>query len=178
MITTTLRKDVLEKYMSPYFFETGTADGGAVNLAIEMGFEKIYSIEIDESLYVKNCEKFKKFIESGQVVLILGDSLLKMEEIIPQLDKPTTFWLDAHVDFGPKGVKRCPLYEELEAIKTSNINNHKIMIDDMRIFGMHWGIGISSEALKKSLLEINPDYSISIEDGYVPKDVLCAKILV
>jgi hypothetical protein len=176
MITTTLRKDVLEKYMSSYFFETGTADGDAVRLAIEMGFEKIYSIEIDERLYIQNCEKFKKFIESGQVVLILGDSLLKMEEIIPQLDKPTTFWLDAHVDFGPKGVKRCPLYEELESIKTSNINNHKIMIDDMRIFGKHWGIGISEETLKKTLLEINPKYTITIEDGYVLKDVLCAKI--
>ena len=176
MITTTLRKDVLEKYMSPYFFETGTADGDAVRLAIEMGFEKIYSIEIDERLYIQNCEKFKEFIESGQVVLILGDSLLKMEEIIPQLDKPTTFWLDAHVDFGPKGVKRCPLYEELESIKTSNINNHKIMIDDMRIFGNHWGTGISTETLKKTLLEINTEYTITIEDGYVPKDVLCAKI--
>lgn len=176
MITTTLKKNVLENYMSPYFFETGTADGDAVRQAIDMGFEKIFSIEIDESLYNKNCEKFKSYIDSGQVILILGDSLVKMKEIIPQIDKPTTFWLDAHVDFGPKGIKDCPLYEELESIKSSNIKNHKILIDDIRVLGDHWGTGIELDILKKMLLEINPEYNISLEDGHVPKDVLSAKI--
>jgi hypothetical protein len=176
MITTTLKKNVLEKYLSPYFFETGTANGDAVRQAIEMGFEKIYSIEIDESLYKQNCEKFKEHIDSGRVILILGDSLMKMKEVIPMLDKPTTFWLDAHVDFGPKGIKNCPLYEELESIKSSKINNHKILIDDVRIFGNHWGVGIEMEKLKNIILEINPTYNIVLENGHVPKDILSAKV--
>lgn len=176
MIQTTLKKNVLEKYKSSYFFETGTADGDAVRLALELGFEKIYSIEIDENLYHKNCEKFKSFIDSGQVILILGDSLIKMKELLNEIDKPTTFWLDAHVDFGPKGVKDCPLYEELKSIKNNKIDDHKILIDDVRVFGEHWGEGIELEELKKLLLEINPKYQIFMEDGHVPNDILSAKI--
>jgi len=175
MIQTTLSHQVLSKYKNPYFLETGTADGDCVRLALNVGFEKIYSIELDESLQSKNAIQYKSEIESGIVTLITGDSIVEVGNTVILLDKPTTFWLDAHVDFGPMGIKKCPLYEELESIKQSKIKTHTIMIDDVRIFGQHWGESITLEKLKEKILEINVDYKFTFEDNqYAPKDILVA----
>jgi hypothetical protein len=174
MITTTLPKEVLSKYLNPYFLETGTANADCVRLALEVGFEKIYSIELDSILQNENTIKYQSQINEGKVNLITGDSLWELTNLIPELDKPTTFWLDAHVDFGPMGTKRCPLYEELSAIKMSNIKTHTVLIDDMRILGGHWGEGISIEGLKNRLLEINPEYKFTFENGFAPNDILVA----
>jgi hypothetical protein len=174
MITTTLSKEVLLKYLNPYFLETGTANGDCVKLALEVGFEKIFSIELDELLQNENIQKYQFFINEGKINLVTGDSLWEMSNIIPSLDKPTTFWLDAHQDFGPKGTKRCPLYEELSAIKYSNIKTHTILIDDMRMLGQWWGEGISIDELKNKILEINSDYKFTFEDGFTPNDILVA----
>ena len=174
MITTTLSKEVLLKYLNPYFLETGTADADCVRLALEVGFEKIISIELNETLQNENIQNHQKLINDGKVELVTGDSLWEIINIIPKLDKPTTFWLDAHVDFGPMGTKRCPLYEELSAISTSSIKTHTILIDDMRILGGHWGEGISVIGLKEKLLEINPNYKFTFEDGHAPNDILVA----
>jgi hypothetical protein len=174
MITTTLSKEVLSKYLNPYFLETGTANADCVRLALEVGFEKIYSIELDSILQNENIIKYQSQINEGKVNLITGDSLWELTNLIPELDKPTTFWLDAHVDFGPMGTKRCPLYEELSAIKMSNIKTHTVLIDDMRILGGHWGEGISIEGLKNRLLEINPEYKFIFENGFAPNDILVA----
>lgn len=176
MIYTTLKKEVLQKYKNPYFLETGTANADCVRLALEVGFEKVYSIEIDETLQNENVKNYQPLIDLGKVSLILGDSLLVMNSLVPDLDKPTTFWLDAHVDFGPNGIKKCPLYEELDAIKTNPIKNHTILIDDVRVFGSHWGEGIKLETLKTKLQEINPNYKFKFEDGYVQNDILVAFI--
>lgn len=174
MIKTTLKKEVLEKYKNPYFLETGTANADCVRLALEVGFEKIFSIEIDDTLQSENIKNYEKQIQSGVVDLITGDSLLVISSLIKQIDKPTTFWLDAHVDFGPNGVKRCPLYEELDAIATSNIKTHTILIDDMRILGQHWGEGISLDELKRKLLIINQNYKFTFENGHAINDILVA----
>jgi len=64
---TTLRRSVIERYLSPYFFETGTSGGHAVQLSLDVGFEKIFSVEIDERLYNSNVNKFKKEIDEGRV---------------------------------------------------------------------------------------------------------------
>lgn len=176
MIHTTLKKEVLQKYKNPYFLETGTAYADCVRLALEVGFDKIYSIEIDNSLQEKNIERYKNEINSGVLNLITGDSLLVIKSLISEIHKPTTFWLDAHVDFGPNGVKRCPLYEELEAISTNPIKNHTILIDDVRIFGTHWGEGIELNTLKEKLKQINSNYKFSFEDGFAPNDILVASI--
>jgi len=175
MIQTTLKKEVIEKYRNPYFVETGTANGDCVRLALEVGFERVYSIEIDKPLQEENKQRYKDQIDAGRVVLITGDSLEEINNIIPLLDKPTTFWLDAHVDFGPCGIKKCPLYEELEAIGKSSIKNHTILIDDIRVFGEHWGEGISIQTIKDAIIKINPEYNFTFENNTVTyNDVLVA----
>lgn len=176
MITTTLSKEVLSKYLNPYFLETGTADGDCVRLALETGFEKIISIELDTTLQSQNIKTYQSYINEGRVSLITGDSLWEISNLIPQLDRRTTFWLDAHVDFGPAGTKRCPLYEELAAIATSEIKDHTILIDDMRILGTHWGEGISVDGLKERLLQINSGYKFTFENGWAENDILVAYV--
>lgn len=174
MITTTLSREVLSKYMNPCFVETGTANGDCVRLALEVGFEKIYSVELDAVRQASNREVYSEFIDRGRVNLITGDSLFELKTLIPTLNKSTTFWLDAHVDDGVMGAKRCPLYEELEAIGMSSIKSHTVLIDDMRILGGHWGEGITIEELKARLLSINPNYNITFENGFVPNDIMVA----
>jgi hypothetical protein len=176
MIQTTLHREVLNKYLNPYFFETGTASGACVVLALSCGFNKIFSIEIDRNRQEQNMRFFSKEIADNKVKLYTGDSLLLLPEIIHEMDKPTTFWLDAHVDEGVNGIKKCPLYEELEAISKSPIKNHTIMIDDLNYFGTHnhWGEGISLDTIKGKLLQINPNYKFALENGHVPNDILVA----
>jgi len=178
MISTTLPTQVLSKHLNSYFFETGTANGSCVALALSCGFEKVISIEIDADRQLKNCNMFKKEISEGKVELLTGDSLLVMKDVIGSINKPTTFWLDAHVDEGVSGIKKCPLYEELETISTNFIKTHTIMIDDISYFGTknHWGEEISLETIKRKLLDINPSYKFSLENGNIPNDILVAYI--
>jgi len=176
MIQTTLPREIANKYSNPYFFETGTANGACVTLALSCGYEKIFSVEIEIERQTENSKTFKKEISENKVKLYTGDSLLLFPEMIKELDKPTTFWLDAHVDEGVSGVKKCPLYEELETIATNLIKTHTIMIDDISYFGTknHWGDGISLETIKEKILQINPNYNFAFEDGHVPNDILVA----
>lgn len=175
MNKSTLSKEVLSKYINPYFVETGTQYGYAIDIALNLNFEKIFSIELDTLLQEQNTQKFKTYIESGQVNLITGDSLIELTTLIPILDNPATFWLDAHVDKGPMGTKRCPLYEELDTIASSSIKTHTIMIDDLRIIGSGgWGTGISVDELIRRILTINPKYKFVKEDGHIANDILVA----
>ncbi len=173
---TTLKKEVLEKYKSPYFFETGTSNGDGVKIALECGFEKIFSIEIDESLYHKVKNIYHKEISEGKVNLFLGDTFLIMPFILENfIDKQCTFWLDAHVDFGPSGIKRCPLLDELDYLKKYTNLNHKILIDDRRCFGGNWwGEGISEKLVVEKIMGLNSDYKITCEDGFIPNDIITA----
>ena len=125
---TTLTQEVLSKYKNPYFLETGTANGESVKLALSQGFEKIFSIEIDSILQQQNKKFFETLLNEQKMELITGDSLIELKKIVPRLDKPTTFWLDAHVDGGPSGIKKCPLGGELVAIAISNIKTHTMGI--------------------------------------------------
>jgi hypothetical protein len=173
----TLKENVLQKYKNPVFFETGTYLGDSVELALKVGFEKIISIEIDEPLQNENIKNFQSYVDSGQVELIVGDTILVMKDIINNIKKPTTFWLDAHVDSGIAGLKMCPIYEELEYINSSPIKTHTIMIDDIRIFGGgNWGVEISLIEIKNRILMINPNYKFALEDGHIPSDILVAYI--
>lgn len=178
MIKTTLPAELLKRNTNPYFLETGTANGACVALALSCGFEKVLSVEIEPDRQKENAQQFSKEVSENKVKLYTGDSLILFPEMVKELDKSTTFWLDAHVDEGISGAKKCPIYEELDAIAQSSIKNHIIMIDDISYFGTknHWGDGISIETIKEKLLEINKDYNFYFEDGHVPNDILVAKL--
>ena len=116
----------------------------------------------------------------AEINLYLGDSATALKEILNKVDEPSTFWLDGHGGYpgAGSGIKNCPLYEELDAIKNHHIKNHIIMIDDLRIIkNGSWGTSdVNLEGVMNKLKEINPSYEFSYEDGFIENDCLVAKI--
>jgi len=166
------------------FIETGTYHGVSAKLAYDLGFKKIYTIEVQNHIFdiaknnLKNC--------FDRVDLQLGDSKKLLPDILKQLDnEKIIFWLDAHIDGGnyhqdltPKDIELCPLHFELIEIKKHNRNDHIILIDDMRIINNYgWGTNISKNLLKQQILQINNQYKFEYIDVDSDKeDILLARI--
>lgn len=115
--------------------ETGTYLGDMVE-AQKNKFTKIYSIELSERLYKKAQKRFR---ENENIILLQGDSGVKITEVVKKLTEPAIFWLDGHYSGGitAKAEKECPVPEELNAIFNTPLN-HIILIDDARLFnGTH-----------------------------------------
>ncbi len=166
-----IAKETLAKHTNPVFVETGTYMGATVQKALELGFEKIISIEIDEQLYQKACQKFAR---RPAVELICGDTLERLPHILADLAQPATFWLDAHRGPGPGGDVPYPIMKELELIANHPIKTHTILIDDRRLLDDKWGL--TEADVRIALLKINPNYQISYEPGFVEDDVIVAKV--
>ena len=164
--------DVLGKYKTNNFIETGTNLGGGITTALCVGFKKIYSIEIDPNKYNKARNIFR-FNENVQIYL--GDSKDILSVLIPYLsNEKITFFLDAHSD------DYNPLLDELNIIKNSPRKDHVILIDDRRMMGNQdyqcWKY-ITEKNVIDILKEINPNYKIEYEDSFnSSKDIIVAWI--
>lgn len=159
---------LFEKYKTSVFIETGTHLGNGVERAIDIGFEKIHSIEIIPSYYDACLEKFKDY---SNVKLYIGSSTNILPEILQDLNERSTFWLDAHVAYPGSP---CPILWELSAIKNHKIRNHNILIDDVRDFGTVAHDFITISQVIHTLKAINHDYSIVFESSGIDGNVLVA----
>jgi len=178
IIDSHLGLDYLKKYkVSDAFIETGTYRGDSIYIALEAGFEKVYSCEIFEPLYNNAVELFKENpmveIQNKESPAFITDILSKNNDI------PFTFWLDAHAS-GPLGGGSSvgtPVLDELVAIRdNSTCKSHAILIDDRRLFGCdEWG-GVTEADAMKLIYEINPNYKIEYLDGVIEKDIICAYV--
>ena len=68
---------------------------------------------------------------------------------------------------------------KLQNLMQHPIRTHTILIDDRRLFGQvgsTWGENINEESIINSLIDINPDYQISFEDGCIPDDIIVAQL--
>ena len=177
----TIRSSLLEKYaVGNTFVETGCQEGWTFYTALDFGFEEIYGIELHPDLCYITAQKF---IDNENVYVMLGESPDILAKICPELTEPATFWLDAHVSgpdmpggkYGP-----CPLLLELEAIKTSPCKDHVILIDDIRLMNTYEWDYLDKQEVINALLDINPNYQITYEDGEedgtLPNDILIASI--
>jgi hypothetical protein len=111
----TLRTETLKKYMSDVFVETGTFDGRGVKLALESGFKRVISIELDPGRF----KAAKEILKDLPVELHEGDSSDILPAILEKLDEKATIFLDAHPigggDICKFGRQKWPLTEELTA---------------------------------------------------------------
>lgn len=166
---------VFKKYPNKYFVETGTHEGQSVFKALKAGFKEIYSIELSPVLHDLCCKTFANY---PNVNLFVGNSKLVLPVLLNEIDEPATFWLDAHYSEGntAKGDTMTPILGELECIKNHPIKTHTILIDDVRQFGSVYFDFVTLDQIKNKLLEINPDYEFSYENGYVANDVLVAQV--
>lgn len=147
--------------------ETGTFQGDGIQKAIDAGYKKIYSCDINEE-YVKNArEKYK----DKNVKVLNHPSNIAIEKILEEVDERCMFWLDGHSmpfdmqdkekgfgsDTVKEGVPACPLKEEIKAISKHKIKNHTILIDDTMCFGTWVFDNVTFEEIRDMILEIN-DY--------------------
>jgi hypothetical protein len=142
-------KEIFDKYKADckVFFETGTHYGDSVEDALDLGYEKIYSVEIDEKLFEFCCKKFKKYL-GKRVFLWNGDSVDLMPIMLEKLNEKALFWLDAHKH------ENAPIQNELKILKNHYIKEHVIIIDDIGVPGHD----TNEDILKKLILDINPNY--------------------
>lgn len=174
-------KTVFSKYLNNYFVETGTHQGLGVSLALEAGFQNIRSIELSPDLYQLCVSKFQNY---QNVKLFLGNSSEKLWEMIHDINEPITFWLDAHCGIArTMGLGSSQVLNELEILKKHPIKSHTILIDDVRdMGGVHFDFVTKDQIISK-IMEINPHYTISYENGSVDDnkifydDILVAKEL-
>ena len=115
-----------------YFVETGTYFGETVQASLNT-FRKIWSIELSPEFAAA---AQKRFACHPHVRIIRGDSGKLLQEVVPQLDQPTLFWLDGHYCGGntAKGDTECPIFAELDAVFSGQPARDVILIDDARSF--------------------------------------------
>ena len=175
---------VRNDYKCNIYFETGLWDVSkeetSLCQAMKLPFEKCCSVEIDDNFIQIASSIFNEKIQMDKLNLYKGDSKnLKqyLEDLSPTDDSRILFFLDSHGE-------RCPLIEELDAIKELNRKDHIIMIDDIRIIrSCVWGDSRYNDkdfnfenVLKEKISSINPLYKFSYLNGVTENDVLISFI--
>lgn len=175
-LSASLSQGSLLPYRNEYFVETGAHYGAGLLVALQSGFRYLRSVETDPDYLQAAQELLKRY---RNVKIWHGNSSVLLWEMIQDIEKPITFFLDAH-RFPPldDGQKNCPLLDELEQIKRHPIKTHTILIDDMSCCSQLAFDYLTKEELIAKLLEINPNYQISyIAGGWeneVPDNILVA----
>ncbi len=170
-----LVSDVLRQYTNPVFVETGTFEGAGVATAISCGFDEIHSIELHEPFFDSCLARFRG---DANVYLHLGDSGVCLWDIIKNIDRAITFWLDGHIERDvPHGVQPIPILAELEQIGRHPIKSHTILIDDRRVMGTDVWFGITEKEVVEGAMKINSDYTIAYEDTCNAKnDIIVVRV--
>jgi hypothetical protein len=134
-----LTKEVLNSIEKRYnrrlpkvFIETGTFKGKTISQVADI-FHTIHTFELNEEWYREAVSKFK---EQNHINCHYGDSAEGLKEVLPEINDPVVFWLDAHY-FGPGtalGIDEVPLLRELEVIAARR-QRDIIIIDDAELLG-------------------------------------------
>lgn len=121
-----------DKFKIKNFIETGTYIGDAVE-ACRQKFVYLYSIELEENLFLQSKERFKEYTH---IEILHGDSNSLLPELLPKIEGSVLFWLDGHYSGGTtaKGFLNTPILAEIKSIFNSGIKKYCILIDDARCF--------------------------------------------
>ncbi len=138
--------------------ETGTFEGEMVRKC-QGAFREIYTIELDPD-YARRAQR--RFARLPNVHVMEGDSTRRLPELLSAVREPALFWLDGHYSGSGTalGEKETPLLEELDAIRRHGIQDHVILIDDVRCFGE--GDYPDLETITRALRAIRNDYCLEI----------------
>ena len=151
----------------PYFIVEGSASLlSATAIAIETGtyrgdstdvlagfFPEVISIERDVDL-AKSAAK--RFVGKENIRVLEGSSLDLLNVIMPDRERPTLFWLDAHYSGGVTAGNNdpCPLIDEIILIsRRRTADNTVVLIDDARSLTGHGGWPTVDEVCSKFDLE-------------------------
>ena len=167
----TLTWKLLRGYRRHTFFETGTYEGGGVTTALKSGYRRIISCDIDPCRARFVTGVFDRF---PQVQIICGLSVDVLADMLPKLEEPITFWLDAHDDikYSPT-----PLLRELSLVLSRpQVCRDVVLIDDMRILRKKskWACKTSFDALVRHVRSLAPNAHIEFHDSREGKDDIMA----
>jgi len=145
-------RDYARRFGCRVLVETGTYQGDTV-AAVRREFDEVYTIELHEELYRR---ARWRFVFDRHVHVRQGDSAEELDRVLPELEQPTLFWLDAHYSAGgvtsAKGKYDPPLLYELEAILGLREPRHVVLIDDARLFGAEPGYP-ALDAIERAVTE-------------------------
>lgn len=171
----TLPDAVLNQFPSRVFVETGAYDGRTIQQALDVGFEYVIAVELSRKYYQQCKDRFE---QDPRVTLYHGDTVNVMPHILTILGEKATFWLDAHIQEGVCGVVPIPLMLELRMIQKHQINNHNILIDDVRLMGSKtWRYQARKEHVVDLLHQINSDYKVEYHNSKAAdSDIISASV--
>ena len=151
--------------------ETGCLRGAGIRAALDAGFNRVISIEIDKHWFNYCCDRFAN---DNNVILVHGDSATALWPAIQGIDEPITFWLDGHWSSAATtptvGSQRSPLISELKAIARHAVKQHVLLIDDMRCWQQRrnqYHDGFDHDTIMAAIATIYPNgYRTELIDGY------------
>ncbi|MSU54302.1 MAG: hypothetical protein EXS48_00480 [Candidatus Staskawiczbacteria bacterium] len=125
------------------FIETGTYNGGTTSRVLRE-FKTIHTIELSEKWYQNALKEFGKY---KNVICHHGDSATVLKELLPTINEPVVFYLDAHHSGGTTamGQDQNPLLRELPLIGARNFQD-VIYIDDLAQIGKSGTMGTEGHA--------------------------------
>lgn len=119
------------------FIETGTYKGESSILASKY-FERVFTTEIYEPLYLYSKNKASKEITGDRITFLLGNSVDLLNKILDSLDLiSAVFFIDAHVSGNDSSWNKkelVPLLEELDVILKYKIEKSIFIFDDIRFW--------------------------------------------
>lgn len=175
--------NLLEKYPNPYFVESGSWRGDAVQQALDANFRDIRTIDIDPA-NTKFCKyRFDLIPRAGHVMppvrLYTGDSATCLWDMIRDIPGQITFWLDSHSQLFEDEVELgtpFPLLKELEQIGRHHLRSHTILIDDLLYMTHPHVTGWTLTQIKDAIRAINPAYKFELIANPIKSNLLVAYI--
>lgn len=152
--------DIAKKFGLTTLVETGTYLGDMVG-SVHRQFKQMYTIELSDMLYARARRRFSRL---SNVEVLHGDSGQVLKSVLPKLNTPTLFWLDAHYSAGftARGNEDSPVLQELQAIFSSPLSDYVILIDDATDFGGDGGYPTIDE-VRNLVAERAPRYTVEIK---------------
>lgn len=172
--------NLLEHFPNEYFIETGSYRGDAIKSALDAGFKRIRSCDIDEK-NIDFCISRFNMRNSGdkRIQLYTGDSALMLRDMIEDIIVPCTFWLDSHwqlFEHEPKGKNPFPLMLELQQIEQHPVKEHTILIDDILYMTHPQVTGWTLNDIKEAVRDINRNYKFALIANPVISNLLICSL--
>lgn len=129
--------EMLKKYSSDIFVETGSKSGGTAVRAVTLcGFKEAHTIEIDKVRYDQCVRAVRKY---RNIHLYFGDSAIWFPKIMEKITGPCTIWLDAHPMIDYLDFKNTPLLQNVLVLQQMKANgklptNFRVLMDDLRCY--------------------------------------------
>ncbi|MFC1583007.1 hypothetical protein ACFL4W_05670 [Planctomycetota bacterium] len=157
-------EEYARRYNIPVLIETGTYKGHML-LAMRRVFERLYSIELDETLFRNAVDRLKKF---SHIHIRQGDSGDLLDVVLSEARGPCLLWLDAHYSGGKtaRGINDTPIGRELRTVFKYQDKIQVILIDDAGDF-VGGGDYPALEELENLVRSECPDRTFEVRDDII-----------